>query len=102
MMDTKDAMELIKAFYVNGESIEIHDGSVWKTFYCNGRLGELLDCIARGNVLRVKREPVERWVLRSNTGHVGPCVYETREEAMQRDLEVNGHRQAVLMREVLE
>ena len=60
-MDIKEAMEVIRAFYVNGDPIEMLDNGSWRSYYCGGRLGELLTHIASGHQFRVesKEEPTQ-------------------------------------------
>ena len=93
-----DAVDVIRAYYLDGKPLEWNDNGPWNTWY--GNHGELFDSVKAGRIFRVKREPIECWILKSPAGEVGQCTYETQAGAEHRAAVIKW--QAVLMREVLQ
>ena len=72
-MDIKDAVHVIREYYVNGENLEVRQDGNWRTWYGAGRLGNLLDDIEAGMELRVKREPRTLWAEQHDQRLTGVC-----------------------------
>ena len=96
-----DAVDVIRAYYLEARPLEWNDNGKWKPWY--GNTGELFDWLKDGRIFRVKRVPVECWIIRPNADGrplTGNMVYRTREEAERAADDIGW--QAVLMREVLQ
>jgi hypothetical protein len=72
-MDIKDAVHVIREYYVNGENLEVRQDGNWRIWYGAGRLSNLLDEIEKGAELRVKRNPRSIWAEQHGQQLTGAC-----------------------------
>ena len=99
-MSVQSALQIIAA-KLDDKPIEVHNTGQWCNWYGSPR--DLVRMLDDGHVFRVKRVPVECFIIRPNSDGgplTGNMVYRTREEAELAADDIGW--QAVLLREVLQ
>ena len=70
-MMLSDAIDVIRAYYLDGQVLEWNDNGKWKSWY--GKHGELFDWLKDGRIFRVKREPRTLWAEQDGQRLTGVC-----------------------------